>query len=122
LSPHPRLIVLAVGINNASSTMARQFQVRYQETVALLSRAAPVVVTTITPIRAGAAEGYDATLVPSLNAAIRATKNASSVIDLNDPVSGSDLTTDGVHLGEDGYTRWVKAMVEGINGAIGCAN
>jgi hypothetical protein len=122
-SSHPRLIVLAVGINNASPIAAEQFQSRYQATIAPLSRTAPVAVATITPVRSGAGSvSYDATLVPTLNAAIRATPNASSVIDLNEPLSGTNLTTDGIHLGEDGYARWVKAMVEGIGDAIGCAN
>src|ERR1700737_3141575 len=43
-SSRPRLIVLAVGINDASPIVGRQFRSRYQKTVASLSRAAPVAV------------------------------------------------------------------------------
>ena len=100
---HPDLIVLAVGINNASGVAARKFQEKYVDTVAMLARTAPVVVATITPIRAGAGSvGYDAGLVPALNSAIRATPNAKSVIDLNAPLADADLTSDGIHLREAG--------------------
>jgi hypothetical protein len=117
----PNLIVLAVGINNASETAARTFQEKYEDTVAMLSRTAPVVVATITPVRAGAGSvGYDASLVPVLNSAIRATPNAKSVIDLNAPLADANLTTDGIHLGQAGYTLWLQAMVEGIRRATAC--
>ena len=43
---HPKLIVLAVGINNASEMAARKFQQNYDDTVTMLSRTAPVVVAT----------------------------------------------------------------------------
>jgi hypothetical protein len=81
-SSRPKLIVLAVGINDASPIAGRQFRSRYRKTVALLSRAAPVVVATITPVRSGDASSvYDAKLVPSFNDAIKATPNVKAVID-----------------------------------------
>jgi hypothetical protein len=49
----PDLIVFTVGINNASEIAARKFQGKYGDTVDILSHTAPVVVATITPIRAG---------------------------------------------------------------------
>ena len=55
------------------------------------------------------------------DAAIRATPKASSVIDHNQPLSSTDLTTDGIHFGEAGYAIWIKAMTEGITHALGCA-
>jgi lysophospholipase L1-like esterase len=118
---HPNLIVLAVGINNASEIAARKFQEKYEDTVGMLSRSAPVVVATITPVRAGAGSvGYDASLVPVLNSAIKATPTAKSVIDLNAPLADVNLTTDGIHLGQAGYTLWLQAMVEGIRRATAC--
>jgi hypothetical protein len=117
----PNLIVLAVGINNASEKAARNFQEQYEDTVGMLSRSAPVVVATIPPIRAGAGSvGYDASLVPVLNSAIRATPTAKSVIDLNAPLADVNLTTDGIHLGHAGYMLWLQAMVEGIGRATAC--
>jgi hypothetical protein len=122
-SSRPRLIVLAVGINNASPTAAKQFQSHYQETVTSLYNAATVLVATITPVRSGAGSaGYDATLVQSLNAVIKATPSATDVIDLNSALSGANWTTDGIHFGPDGYALWTKTMVEGIRGVLGCAN
>ena len=122
-SSRPRLIVLAVGINNASPRAAKRFRSHYEETVAVLSRAAPVVVATITPVRSGAGSvGYDAKLVPSLNAVIKATPNATNVIDLNEPLSAPDATSDGIHLNEQGYALWMNAMVGGIRNTLGCTN
>jgi hypothetical protein len=120
-SSRPSLIVLAVGINNASSRASQQFESHYREATAVLSRTAPLVVATITPVRSGGGSlGYDANLVPGLNQIIKATPEIRGMIDLNAALSGLNLTTDGIHLGEAGYARWVKAMVEGINGVLGC--
>jgi lysophospholipase L1-like esterase len=115
----PRLIVLAVGINDASPRMAKQFRLHYQKTVAFLSRAAPVAVATITPVRSGnASVAYDAKLVPSINDAIKTTPNVKAVIDLNKPLSGTNWTTDGIHFGPEGYALWTKAFVEGVRDAL----
>jgi hypothetical protein len=66
-SSRPRLLVLAVGINNASPTAAKEFQSHYQETVASLSHTAAVVVAIVTPLRNGAGSvGYDTKLVQRL--------------------------------------------------------
>jgi hypothetical protein len=122
-SSHPKLIVLAVGINNASPIEGRQFQENYRETVASLSRVAPVAVATITPVRSGTGSvGYDATLIPGFNNAIKATPNTLAVIDLNEPLSDANWTTDGIHLGHAGYDLWTPAMVNGVRNALGCSN
>jgi lysophospholipase L1-like esterase len=121
-SAHPRLIVLAVGINNASTVAAVQFQSQYDATVALLSRRSPVAVATVTPVRSGpGAIGYQADLVPTFNAAIRATPEAGSVIDLNEPLSSINFTSDGIHFGAAGYAVWIKTMTESITNTLGCA-
>jgi lysophospholipase L1-like esterase len=122
-SSRPRLIVLAVGINNASPTAAKKFQSHYQETVTSLSDAAVVLVATITPVRSGAGSaGYDAALVQGLNAVIKATPSATGVIDLNSALSGANWTTDGIHFGPDGYAIWTKTVVDGIHVALGCSD
>jgi hypothetical protein len=122
-SSRPRLIVLAVGINNASPAAAKQFQLHYLETVTSLSDAAAVLVATITPVRTGAGStGYDAMLVQDLNAVIKAAPSATGVIDLNSALSGADWTTDGIHFGPDGYAIWKKTMVDGIRSALGCSD
>ena len=120
-SSRPRLIVLAVGINNASPKMAKQFRLRYRKTVASLSRVAPVAVATITPVRTGnGSAGYDAKLVPGFNDAIKKTRNVKAVIDLNRPLSGANWTTDGIHFGHEGYALWTKALADGVSDALGC--
>jgi len=120
-SSRPKLIVFAVGINNASPIAGKQFQSHYEKTVAWLSQTAPVAIATITPVRSGNASAlYDGKLVPSFNDVIRATPNVKAVIDLNEPLSGANLTTDGIHLGAEGYALWTKAMVDGVSNALGC--
>ena len=114
------MIVLLVGINNASPTEAKHIQSHYQETVISLSDAAAVLVATITAvrIRAGSA-GYDPMLVQDLNAVIKATPSAAGMIDLNSALSGANWTIDGIHFGPDGYAIWTKTVVDGIHGALG---
>jgi hypothetical protein len=117
----PILIVLAVGINNASPKMAKQFRLRYQKTVASLSRVAPVAVATITPVRSGNGSiGYNAKLVPGINDAIKTTPDVRAVIDLNKPLSSANWTTDGIHFGPEGYALWTQTLLEGVSGALGC--
>ena len=91
-SSRPKLIVLAVGINNAAAKESRQvdFQNRYEQTVASLASIAPVVAATVTPIQEGyfvSSFGYDPQIVPALNRTILATPNTKAVIDLNAPLS-----------------------------------
>jgi hypothetical protein len=120
-SSRPKLIVFAVGINNASPIAGKQFQSHYEKTVASLSQTAPVAVATITPVRSGNASAlYDGKLVPSFNDVIKATPNVKAVIDLNEPLSAANWTTDGIHLGPEGYVLWTKAMVDGVSDALGC--
>ncbi len=121
-SSRPKLIVLAVGINNASPTAAKHFELQYQEIVKSLSNASPVLVATITPVRTGAGSaGYDPTLVQILNSVIRAAPNATDVIDLYIALSDRNWTTDGIHFGTDGYAIWTNTLVEAISGALGCS-
>jgi lysophospholipase L1-like esterase len=125
-SSRPKLIVLAVGINNAAAKESRQvdFQNRYEQTVASLASIAPVVAATVTPIKEGyfvSSFGYDPQIVPALNRTILATPNVRSVIDLNAPLSGANFTVDGVHLNPAGYALWRRNIVKGIEAALGCA-
>jgi lysophospholipase L1-like esterase len=114
--------LLAVGINNASTAAAEKFHSRYDATATLLSRKSPLVFATVTPVRSGpGAVGYQADLVPTFNPAIRATPEAGSVIDLNEPLSSTNFTSDGIHFGEAGYAVWIKTMTEGITHTLGCA-
>ena len=124
-SSRPKLIVLAVGINNAAAKEGREvdFQNRYEQTVASLASVAPVVVTTVTPIKEGyfvSKFGYDPQVVPALNGTILATPNIKAVIDLNAPLSGANFTTDGVHLNPTGYKLWRSTILKGIDAALGC--
>jgi lysophospholipase L1-like esterase len=124
-SSRPKLIVLAVGINNAAAKEGREvdFQNRYENVVASLASIAPVVVATVTPIKEGyfvSKFGYDPQIVPALNRTILATSNIKAVIDLNAPLSGANFTTDGVHLTPAGYALWRSKIFNGIEAALGC--
>jgi lysophospholipase L1-like esterase len=124
-SSRPKLIVLAVGINNAAAKESREvdFQNRYEQAVASLASIAPVVAATVTPIREGyfvSSFGYDPQIVPALNRTILATPNIRGVIDLNAPLSAANFTTDGVHLNPAGYALWRSSLLKGIEAALGC--
>ena len=124
-SSRPKLIVLAVGINNAAATERRQvnFNDRYEQVVASLASIAPVVVATVTPIKEGyfvSTFGYDPQIVPALNRTILATPRIKTVIDLNAPLSGANFTMDGVHLNPAGYALWTSKILNGIETALGC--
>jgi lysophospholipase L1-like esterase len=124
-SSRPKLIVLAVGINNAAAKESREvdFQKRYEQAVASLASIAPVVAATVTPIREGyfvSSFGYDPQIVPALNRTILATSNIRAVIDLNAPLSAANFTTDGVHLNGAGYALWRSSLLKGMEAALGC--
>src|SRR5215831_5914411 len=124
-SSRPKLIVLAVGINNAAAKESREvdFQNRYELAVASLTSIAPVVAATVTPIREGyfvSSFGYDPQIVPALNRTILATPNIRAVIDLNASLSAANFTTDGVHLNPAGYALWRSSLLKGIEAALGC--
>jgi lysophospholipase L1-like esterase len=57
---------------------------------------------------------------PPFAIAIKKTPNVKAVIDLNKPFSGANWTTDGIHLGKEGYALWMKALVDGVSDALGC--
>jgi hypothetical protein len=124
-SARPSLIVLAVGINDATrqgnSNRIETFRSTYESTVKVLLSYAPVALTTISPIKNGSAAGpYDSSLVPELNKTIRATPNVEMLIDVTRPLAEGNLTTDGIHLSAQGYVIWTKAIVEGISRALQC--
>ena len=124
-SSRPKLIVLAVGMNNAAAKESRQvdFENRYEQVVASLASKAPVVAATVTPIKEGyfvSKFGYDPQIVPALNRTILATPNIRTVIDLNAPLSGANFTIDGVHLNAAGYALWTGAVLRGVEAALGC--
>src|SRR5215472_2046808 len=125
-SSRPKLIVLAVGMNNAAAKESRQvdFEDRYEQVVASLASIAPVVVATVTPIKEGyfvSSFGYDPHIVPALNRTIFATPKTKAVIDLNAALSGANFTIDGVHLNAAGYTLWTGAVLRGVEAALGCS-
>lgn len=124
-SSRPRLIVLAVGINNAAAKENREvdFHNRYEQVIASLASIAPVVVATVTPIKEGyfvSSFGYEPQIVPALNRTILATPNVKAVVDLNAALSGANFTIDGVHLNAAGYALWTGAVLRGVEAALGC--
>jgi lysophospholipase L1-like esterase len=125
-SSRPKLIVLAVGMNNAAAKENRQvdFENRYKQVTAYLASKAPVVAATVTPIKDGyfvSKFGYDPQIVPALNRTILTAPNIRAVIDLNAPLSGANFTIDGVHLNTAGYELWTGAVLTGLEAALGCS-
>ena len=118
-SSTPRLIVLAVGINDAHVDRFPSFRSRYQKTVTEIARRAPVLLTTVAPVELDSLAQMSE-FVPRINEAIKETTRPGAVIDLNVQMTGANLTTDGVHLNDQGYDQWAKAMIGGIAKALGC--
>ena len=116
----PKLIVLAVGINDAHEETLRSFRSRYQSAVTALSQRAPLVLATIAPVEPGTfTQMIIPGALPLLNETIKDTGEA--IIDLNEQMIGSQLTTDGVHLNAKGYALWTRAIIVGIKKGLGCA-
>jgi hypothetical protein len=85
-STHPRLIVLAVGINHTRALRYTGFNRIRRDRHAAFARVA-VAVAMVTRVRSGTgAAGYLADRVPTFGTAIRATPETASVIDLNEPL------------------------------------
>lgn len=120
-SSTPKLIVLAVGVNDAHADTSQKFRTRYLAVVKKLTRRAPVVLATLAPVQPGSmARLFDAELIPSLNAAIKEMSEVVAVIDLHGSMNEENLTTDGIHLNSREYDMWIKVMMEGIDSALGC--
>jgi hypothetical protein len=115
----PKLIVLAVGINDAHKETLPSFRSQYQRAVTALSQRAPLVLATIAPVEPGT---FTQTIVPEALPGLNETIKymGETIIDLNEQMIGSHLTTDGVHLNAQGYTLWTKAIIEGIKKGLGC--
>jgi lysophospholipase L1-like esterase len=117
----PKLIVLAVGLNDAHAGSVQAFRSRYQATVAKLAHYAPVLLATVTPVQPGSFSYlFDPEIVPRLNETITEIAGAGGVIALNRSLDEPNLTTDGIHLNSRGYEFWTKAVIERVTKALGC--
>jgi lysophospholipase L1-like esterase len=80
-----------------------------------------VVVTTIAPIHIGAlAHFYNPALIPILNGIIKKAAQGREPIDVTEPLTTDNLTSDGIHLKAEGYVLWNHAVSQGIMRALGC--
>jgi lysophospholipase L1-like esterase len=105
---NPELVVLSVGINDATANNPAGFRSAYLST--LQSITSPLALVPITPAKA--------LNVDDLNRVIRGLNNYSIIEpgELN-----KSMTTDGIHLDETGYRIWTKAVVQGIETKVGCS-
>jgi lysophospholipase L1-like esterase len=120
----PSLVVLAVGINDASSggqaDRIVSFREAYRATLQSLP-AVPVAVATITPIGPDASKLlFDASLVDRFNDVIRQFAKAHTLVDLHKVLTGN-FTIDGIHLNADGYKLWNAEIVAAVTRTLGCA-
>jgi lysophospholipase L1-like esterase len=120
----PSLIVLAVGINDASSgglaDRIEPFREAYRATLESLPDV-PIAVATITPIGSRApSDLWDAALVDRFNVVIRQLAKGRSLVDLNKALIGN-FTIDGIHLSGDGYKLWNAEIVGAVDRTLGCA-
>jgi lysophospholipase L1-like esterase len=120
----PSLIVLAVGINDASSggqdDRIEPFREAYSAALQSLP-SVPVAVATVTPIGPEApANLFDASLVDRFNIVIRQLAKGRTLIDLHKALVGN-FTIDGIHLNGDGYKLWNAEIVDAVGRTLGCA-
>jgi hypothetical protein len=121
----PKLIVLAVGINDAwrttRSDVRATFDRNYRMVVQRLSALAPVVVATPTGIKDGAfAANYDPQYVAPINHTIRTVPGTAARIDLDMLFAPHNNTSDGIHLNDRGYEIWSKAIIGSIERELNC--
>jgi lysophospholipase L1-like esterase len=120
---HPRLVIVAVGLNDAhrdAATSDRDFLAKYRAIVARARMTGAVVrVTTIPPVgpsELGRAGEFDRKRIAALNTLIR--QAGVPVIDINAALAGQDgiepaaLTEDGVHPNARGYGIWKNVMAQ----------
>lgn len=110
------LIVLAVGINDATVFAPRDrvdtFRQAYQ--AALRAIPGPIAVATIAP---STSPSIDPMLIEQFNTVIRET--GQPLIDVNKRIEAG-MTVDGIHLNPAGYAIWTRSFIEGISRAVGC--
>ena len=122
----PKSVIIALGINDVSAgTGDAEFADSYRRLCALFRDAeAHVFVSTILPVERDKPWGdaiLDIGLISRFNAIIAAiaAEKGYELIDSHGALAGPDgmmphgLTTDGVHLSEEGYQRWKRALLRG---------
>lgn len=122
----PEAAVIALGINDVSGWEedCDVFADRYARLCALFEKAgARLFVSTILPVERNKMWGdaMDTGLIALFNKAIAgiAAKKGYGLIDSHKALAGPDgmmprgLTTDGVHLSEEGYRRWKPVLLQG---------
>ena len=123
---HPKAVIIALGINDVSGwdEDCDVFADRYERLCAMFHDAgARVFVSTILPVERGKIWGdaTDTSLISLFNAAIAgiAHDHGYGLIDSHRALAGPDgmmqpgLTTDGIHLSEEGYRRWKPVLLRG---------
>lgn len=121
----PDLIVLAVGINDAWRSMRSDkpgsFDRGYRALLQQLAGRAPVVIATLTGIKDGPfAADYDASYLDPFNRTIRTAAGATVIVDLAEAFAAGNLTSDGIHLTEQGYAVWLPAILNAAESALHC--
>ena len=122
----PKAVIIALGINDVSGwdEDPDEFAHRYERLCALFRDAGTkIFVSTILPVERGKIWGdaMDASLIEFFNEAIAgiAEANGYGLIDSHEALAGPDgmmspgLTTDGVHLSDEGYRRWKPVLLQG---------
>lgn len=120
----PALIVVALGINDAQTSLRTGFGAAYPLLLDTLPQV-PLALATPAPVDFSGADGslLDPPTVASIEKDIRATaeNRRLTLIDLSrvSTIRGY-MTGDGVHLSVNGYVLWNAAMLDGIKRALKC--
>lgn len=117
----PKLVVVALGINDALNGYQTDFSAAYPLLVYSLPKV-PLAVATLAPIDPAMSDGSRVNLstMAEVDAAIRATAKYkdATLIDLG-AIAGFE-TRDGIHPTEGSRPLWDRAIIAGIEGALNC--
>jgi lysophospholipase L1-like esterase len=120
----PKQIVVSVGVNNANVDYWNEdtFAATYEALLRVASAVAPTIVATVAPVEyslpVGKTINKDAR--ERINEMIVSIAEAKGIdaIPLGD-IAAAD-TLDGVHLGPDGYRKWIPRILNRLSVRLGC--
>jgi lysophospholipase L1-like esterase len=113
----PAMIVVSLGINDAGNSFSVQdYSANY---LALLNglkvRSSRLAVLSITPVEKGAAQNQ---AIENYNAALPMIAQQAGAGLIAVPPLPAKPTVDGIHLNNDGYAVWTKALLGGIEAVL----
>ena len=123
---HAGSVVLAIGINNLARGMRGDLANRYQQIVATLPSAVPLVWSSLLPVRPSVVAANDIAAANRSIQSLCAARAHCTFIDML-PLLADDNGTphpdhyleDGLHLSPSGYRIWIETLKQAIRSSPG---